>query len=267
MKGKNITFVVGAGAVENAWNPVIRAINKTLKVETDGDGANFLFARYIYLLKFYAKVASSGKYSENFEGMKSNISVLKENIADELKKAQNIGEIKPRENFKEIVNKFVSSNTDKAFLVSTNWDEVIDLEINKLYRSNHPKPNSDIQSFHIHGSISSPNELYLPSEITQENYRTENEEMKMGKNHGSLISLLENGNITILYGISLDPLDAELNQTLAAGWSTPNMEEIIIVNPSHEKVARRVKLLLDERYPAKITAYNPNNLNKKIEYN
>ena len=226
MKGKNINFIVGAGAVENAWEPVIRAINKTLNIETNGDGANFLFARHIYLLKFYAKLASRGHYPDYLEGMKSNISILKHNISAELKNAQNNGEIRPRKNFKEIVNKFVSSNVDKAFLVSTNWDEVIDIEINKLFRSNHPKPNSDIESFHIHGSINSPEELYLPSEITQENYRTEDEEMKMGSNHGSLISLLEKGNRTILYGISLDPLDAELIQTLAAGWSTPNIEDI-----------------------------------------
>ncbi|MFC7773848.1 hypothetical protein [Flavobacterium sp. GCM10027622] len=267
MQSKNITFVVGAGAVENAWNPVIRAINKTLEVETDGDGANFLFARYIYLLKFYAKVASKGNYPEYIVEMKSNISLLKQNICSELKIAQNSGEIKPRENFKEIVQKFVSSSTDKAFLVSTNWDEVIDIEINKLYCSNHPKPNSNIESFHIHGSISSPDELYLPSEITQENYRNEEEEIKMGQNHGSLIDLLEKGNRTVLYGISLDPLDAELNQTLAAGWSSPNIEEIIIVNPSHEKVAKRVKLLVDERYPVKIIGYHPSNLNVKTEYN
>lgn len=266
MKGKKINFIVGAGAVENAWNPVIRAVNKTFNIETDDDGANFLFARHIYLLKFYAKLASRGYYPDHLEGMKSNISILKKNIAEEIKNAQKSGEIKPRKNFKEIVTKFISSNTDMAYLVSTNWDEVIDIEINKHFRSNHASSNSVIESFHIHGSISTAEDLYLPSEITQENYRTEEEEMKIGSNHGSLISLLEKGNRTILYGISLDPLDAELNQTLAAGWSTPNIEEIIIVNPSHEKVAKRVKLLIDERYPAKISAYDPNNLNEKIEY-
>lgn len=267
MKRKNITFIVGAGAVENAWNPVIRAINKTEDIETNGDGANFLFARYIYLLKFYSTIAKAGKHPEMFEIMKSNISVLKNNIADELKKAQNSGEIKPRENFKEIVDKFVMSRVDRAYLVTTNWDNVIDLEINKLYRSNNPDTNFNIESFHIHGSIDSPNELYLPSEITQEIYRTKEEEIKLGSNHGSLISLLEKGNRTILYGISLDPLDAELNQTLGAGISSPNIEEIIIINPSHEIVANRVKLLLDKRYPAKLLAYHPNDLSKKIEYN
>nr|WP_298996059.1 hypothetical protein [uncultured Allomuricauda sp.] len=267
MKGKNITFVVGAGAVENAWNPVIRAINKIEGIETNCDGANFLFARYIYLLKFYSTIAKAGKYPEMFEMMNTNIRILKNNIAEELKKAQNSGEIQPRENFKEIVDKFVMPKENRASLVTTNWDNVIGLEINKIYRSNNPNTNFKIESFHIHGSIESPDELYLPSEITQEIYRTKEEEMKLGSNHGSLMSLLEKGNRTVLYGISLDPLDAELNQTLGAGISSPNIEEVIIINPSHEIVANRVKLLLDKRLPAKLLAYNPNDLTKKIEYN
>lgn len=266
MQGKNIILVVGAGAVENAWNPVIRAVNRTLNINTDADGANFLFARHIYLFRFYAKVASNGSYKEFLDIMKSNISILKENIANELKSAQKNGEIRPRRNFKEIVEKFVTPDIDKAFLVSANWDEVIDKEINRLYSSNYPRPNSQIECFHIHGSIHSPEELYLPSEITQENYRTWDEESRMGRNHESLMSLLHGANRIVLYGISLDPLDAELNQTLAAGWASPKIEDIIIVNPSHEKVAKRVKLLLDPRYPAKITGYGPNDLGTGIEY-
>lgn len=267
VKGKIVTLVVGSGAVENAWNPVIRAINKTFKIKTNVDGANFLLARNVYLLRFYSTMAQRGHYPEMLEIMKSNISVLKQNISSELKKAQNNGELKPRANFREVVNKFISSNIDKALLVTTNWDEVIDNSINKIYRSNNPTPNSDIECYHIHGNINSPSELYLPSEIIQENYRTIGQEMKLGKDHSSFMSALQRGNITVLYGISLDPLDDELNQTLSAGWSSPNLEEICIVNPSHEKVAERVKLLLNERYPAKIIAYNPNDLKNRIEYN
>lgn len=202
-----------------------------------------------------------------FEIMKSNISKLKQNISNELKKAQSSGELRPRSNLKDIVEKFVAPNINKGLLVTTNWDEVINIAINRLYRSNNPTPNRDIECFYIHGNINLPEELYLPSEITQENYRTKKEELKLGKNHGSFMSALEQGNKTILYGISLDPLDAELNQTLAAGWSSSNLEEIVIINPNHAKVAERVILLLDIRYPVKIIAYDPGDLSNKIEYN
>ena len=266
MKGKNITFIVGAGAVENSWNPVIRAISNTFNIETNSDGANFLFARNVYLLKTYSIFAKRDHYPQIFDIAKSNISILKQNIASELKKAQISGEIKPRKNLQEIVNKFVTLDVDKVALVSTNWDEVIDMAINKLYRWGRHPLTKDIDCYHIHGSISLPDMLYLPSEITLENYRSRNEENKMGDNHRFFMSLLSEVNKTILYGISLDPLDAELNQSLAAGWVSQNLEEVIIINPDHERVAKRVKLLLDEDFPAKITGYHPNDLNRKIEY-
>jgi hypothetical protein len=266
MESKNVTFVVGAGAVENSWQPVITAINKTLEIEIDGDGANFLFAKNIYLMRFYAKFASRGIYKNHITRVKENISLLKENISIELKIAEKNNLIKPHKEFKAIVKKFISSNIDKAFLVTTNWDEVIDNEVNKLYHSNYPKPNSIIQSLHIHGSINSPNGLYLPSEITQEMYRTSEEEKKMGKNHGLFISLLEKGNRTILYGISLDPLDAELNHALSVGWKSKENEEIIIIDINHEKVAKRVKLLLEKRSQVKVVGYHPEDLTNEINY-
>ena len=267
MVNKNVTFVVGAGAVENSWNPVITAINKTFDIETDGDGANFLFARSIYLMRFFANFASRGILENGTtKGMKKNISILKENISMELKTAQKNNLIRPHKEFKAIVRKFISSRIDKASLVSTNWDEVIDNEINRLYQLNYPKPNSVIQSLHIHGSINSPNGLYLPSEITQELYRTDEEEKRMGKNHGLFINLLEKGSRTILYGISLDPLDAELNHALSEGWKSKINKEIIIIDLDHEKVAKRVKLLLDKRSQVKIVGYHPENLAIGVNY-
>ena len=58
-----------------------------------------------------------------------------------------------------------------------------------------------------------------------------------------------------------------IDQTLAFGWPSPNFEEIILVNPSHKKIANRAKLLLNKRYPAKVIGYHPNNLIKKSDYN
>ena len=81
------------------------------------------------------------------------------------------------------------------------------------------------------------------------------------------MDMLRNANRSVLYGISLDPLDAELNQTLASGWLSANMKEIIIVNPQHDKVAKRVKLLLEKIHPIKVVGYHPDNLNEEIAYN
>lgn len=266
MQRRNIIFVVGAGAVENSWDPVVRAINKAFDIQTDAEGANFLFARHICVLKFYAKVGSKGHYPEVYEMMKSNISILKNTICNELKIAQESGEIKPRKNFNAIVNKFVTPKpTDKAWLVSTNWDEVIDMEINKLYRSNNPDINF-VTSFHIHGCISSPDQIYLPSEVTHEIYRMDEDKRKLGLNHSDFMHMIQYCNRTVLYGLSLDPLDAELSQSLAAGWDSPNNQEIIIIDPNHGKVAKRVKLLLEKKHNVKVIGYHPDNIDKEIVY-
>nr|WP_299344250.1 hypothetical protein [Allomuricauda sp.] len=266
MSRKDITIIVGSGAVENSWVPVMRAIKKTHGINTNRDGANFLMAREIYQLRSYSKFAQRNHYPEVFRIMKSNVDLLKQNIAYELGEAQKTGEIKARQLLKELVDKFTDEGLDRIAIVSTNWDEVIDIAINKLYQWGKRGMTRSINCYHIHGSINNPSTLYLPSEITLENYRNENEEKVIANNHLNFISLLRNNNKTILYGISLDPLDAELNVALAGGWGSKLNEEIIIINPNHEVVAERVKLLLDKKSSIKIVGYNPSNLNQKIEY-
>lgn len=262
----NVVLIVGAGAVENAWHPVVRAINKTFDVETDVDGANFLLARSICVLKFYAEVASSGKYIEMFAGMKRDISIVKKYISQELKEAQQGGEIKVRSEFKQILDKFVTNDIrNKAWLVSTNWDEVVDDEINKLYQSNNPD-NTKVKCFHLHGSFRCPENMYLPSEITGEIYRTKIEKIEIANEHSIVMDMLNHADRVILYGLSLDPLDAELNQTLYSGWLSNNIKEIIVINPEHNKVAKRVKLLLDKEFPVNVIGVCPSNLNEKFEY-
>ena len=77
---------------------------------------------------------------------------------------------------------------------------------------------------------------------------------------------MEKGNRTILYGISLDPLDAELNHALSVGWKSKENEEIIIIDINHEKVAKRVKLLLEKRSQVKVVGYHPEDLTNEINY-
>ena len=266
MSRKDITLIVGAGTVENSWLPVIRAIERTYDINTNRDGANFLMAREVYLLRSYSTFAQRDHYPEVFKIMKSNVDILKQNIAHELRKAQETGEIKARPILKEIISKFTDESSDRIALVSTNWDEVIDVAINKVYRWGKPSKTRDIECYHIHGSIKKPSTLYLPSEISLENYRNEDEEMLIANNHINFVSLLQNNNKTILYGLSLDPLDAELNVALSGGWQSKKNEEIIIINPNHEIVAERVKLLIDRKSTIKIIGYHPNDLNTKIEY-
>lgn len=264
-KVDNIAFIVGAGAVQNAWDPVTRAISKIHGAEVDGDGANFIFARLVYLLRFY----STGTFAESNDMLTPTLAfsqALKDEISKELIKAEKENEIHVRPEFESILFKFILSEVNKSILISTNWDTVVNNSINKIAQSNKPYEGSDIETVHIHGSILSPLELYLPSEIANEVYRSKESQVKIGTMHGDIWRALEHSHKSVIYGLSLDPLDAELSQTLAAGWDNNNTNEIIIINPSHEKVANRVKLLLNPSRDIKVSGYSPTNLSKKIEY-
>lgn len=92
--------------------------------------------------------------------------------------------------------------------VSTNWDMVIDAEADLWVKEKYP----DIESakvFHIHGSITEHQHLYVPSETSMENYRSDAENHKIGLAHAATHHFLAEANVIILYGISLDPLDTE----------------------------------------------------------
>lgn len=260
-----VALIVGAGAVENSWQPVIRALQPSYDFEIDSDCANSIFARLVYLMRYYSTSTSPGA-KEYLKAITDGVNELKNNVAKELTIAEENRSIRARKEFKDILYRFVFSEIHKFVLISTNWDTVINNEINILGESNYPIEGSNIETINIHGSIISPNGLYLPSEITKESYRSNDEDIKIGTIHGSVWRTLEQSNKTILYGLSLDPLDAELCQTLAAGWSSPNLREILIIDPEHGKVARRVKLLMDKRYKASISGYHPANLNLKKSY-
>jgi len=263
---EKIAFVFGAGAVENAWEPIIKFLEKTFPHITDADSANCFFSRFIYLMRFHA-TGTSPDSNNALKEMNEDFTEMKKEICLYLKNAEENKIIKPREELGEILHKFIFSNpSNGCVFISTNWDNVVDKYINEIGECDNPIEGSDIPVHHIHGSIVSHNNLYFPSEVVRESYRSKEQDSEMGRLHGSIWNTLEACNKTILYGLSLDPLDAELSQTLAAGWSSKNLKEIIIINPDHIKISKRVKLLLDPRFPAKVTGYHPQDLNRKFDY-
>src|ERR1700754_1035042 len=220
-----IAIIVGAGAVENAWKPIENIFRLLYQYEVNSDIANCLFARNVYLLRFYSKFQNNESV-ENLKEQKDKVKLLKELICEQLKKAQEFGIIRPREEFAKVLYKFAFNNPNTKFgLVSTNWDTVIDIEADRLVKQAY----KDIESskcFHLHGSVESPNGLYLPSEMGHENYRTEEENDLFGFNHYATLKFLREANQILLYGISLDPLDAELSQILNSAFESNNLKEI-----------------------------------------
>jgi len=253
-----IAILVGAGAVENAWEPILNVFRLGYGNETDADSANFLFAKSICALRLYSK---SPKGVKQLKEEQESVNSLKDVICYSLKLAQKNGQLKPRKEFTAVLDKFVLCNPTNLFgFVTTNWDTVIDIEADRWVKEKY----IDIESakvFHIHGSIEAQENLYLPSETSMENYRSDAENEKVGYDHFAIYELLKEVNSIILYGLSLDPLDAELNLLLGGTFaSSKTVREVIIVNPNYQVVRKRVKLLLFARTGIKVRCFDLKNL-------
>lgn len=257
-----IAILVGAGAVENAWTPVLNVFKIIYGNEIDADSANFLFTKSVCALRLYSK---SPKGAIQLKEEQDLVTIMKELIAEELKHYQKAGILRPRKEFSAILDKFIFSNPHNLFgFVSTNWDTVIDDEANRWVKEKY----YDIESakvFHIHGSIEAHEHLYLPSETSMENYRSDEENNKVGYGHFTTYQFLYEANIIILYGISLDPLDAELNLLLSGVFTKgKTIREVIIINPDYQKIRKRVKILLFPRTDITIRCFKPQNLDIEL---
>jgi hypothetical protein len=259
-------LIVGAGAVQQAWSPVIRALQPDFDFPIDGDSANSFFARLVYLLRWWYSSPDNELTRTNQKQHLEYLNDLKLRIAQELADAQSAGELAVRPQFYDVIDHFLVPNRNKNasfMLVNTNWDTVADEATRSHLIKTH---DGEVYPLHIHGSVDDHRLLYLPSELTKEPYRTPDEDQKIGGIHGSIMRGLEDASRVVIYGLSLSPLDAELLQTLAAGFSNDNLKEVHVVVPDHKLVAGRVRLLLDPRRTVKLIGHDIDNLSEETVY-
>lgn len=262
---EKICLIVGSGAVANSWNPILKVLQPDYNFSLDADSANTFLAGFIYHLRFMA-VRKEKEGQEQLQKILHDFNSIKHRICYELNLSQQNKNIFPQKEFSQILDKFIFQKNVEFTLISTNWDFVIDNSINEYGRSIE-SADGRINTFHLHGDISNFRHLYMPSEIVSEAYRIKEDEITMRRNHTIVMRTLASSNKTILYGLSLDPLDAELLQILGLGWNSQNQKEIIIINPDHSKVAKRVKIVLNDfDRSINIYAFSPYDLSKKIQY-
>jgi hypothetical protein len=262
---EKVCLVTGAGAIENAWKPIIRILEPDYKFDFDIDSCNFFLALLVYQLRAIA-LDDRPTSKQHFEIMLKDYHLIKSELCRSLIFAEKQKEIFVREQFYQILDKFIFQKHIKSIQITTNWDTIIDNAVNFYGHSTEGGIVGKLETFHIHGSVLNPQTLYLPSEIGKEPYRSKDESEQLMQSHSSVLHAISECNKTILYGISLDPLDAELSQILGLGWDSPNTKEIIIINPDYKKVGKRVKLLLnDEKHKIKVSAYLPNDLERELE--
>jgi hypothetical protein len=245
IKYEKVCLLTGAGVIENSWKPIIRILEPDYKFVFDIDSCNFFLALMVYQLR--AIVSSEGPNSkQHLEIMLRDYYAIKSELCRSLVFAEQKKEIAIRQQYFSVLDKFIFQKHIKSLHITTNWDTVIDNALNYYGHSTEGGVIGKLETFHVHGSIASPSTLYLPSEITTEPYRSKEESKEMLKNHSTLLKAISQCNRTILYGISLDPLDAELAQILSLGWDSEDANEIVIINPDYKKVAKRVHLLLND---------------------
>jgi hypothetical protein len=261
---KRCALISGAGAVAGAWTPVLRALRRFVDFPLTIDGANSFLARLVYLARWFSSDFYNSETHRPFrDAALRHMKEVKEAIATELVAAEANGEITHRPVLERILKELMLPFSTSVMFVTTNWDTVLSNVITNILRADY---DGNLYPQHLHGTAADPNTLYLPSEVTQERYREPAEDQKIGTVHGTVWKNLELAKRVVLYGLSVDPLDAELGQTLAAGWSNPNLEEIFVVDPNHSVVAHRVNLLLDGRKNVRVIGLNAETLNAEAEY-
>jgi hypothetical protein len=263
---EKVALISGAGAIENAWKPIIRILEPDYKFDFDVDCANSFLSLMVYQLRAVA-LDNRSESKEHLRLMLRDYNAIKKELCRSLIFAEKHKEIVIRNQFYSILDKFIFQKHIKSVQITTNWDTVIDNAVNYYGHSTESGLIGKIEVFHLHGSVETPETLYLPSEITKEPYRSEEESLKMVKNHSTVLRSISECNKIILYGLSLDPLDAELNMILSLGWNSPNIKEILIINPDYQKVVKRVQLLLnDDKNNIDLVAYLPDDLETKINF-
>jgi hypothetical protein len=256
-----LSFVFGAGAVENAWNPILELLKPYFCIEPDIDIANSFLARIVYLQRWYNhEQIKKMMNTEQIQKFSDENRLFKKAICDILIKASELNYLKPRESFHNIMRKYFNSKWNDFYICSTNWDKVIDKEIEKYLDNESDLPIKQYTTEHIHGSIDDPSFLYLPSEVVLEPYRSEDDIGQLMVAHFRSIKTIESSSCVVIYGLSLSPLDAELTQILAAGFNSEKLREIHIIDPNHEYVKKRVLTLQKPSSKIIISGYNPNEI-------
>jgi len=226
-------FLVGTGAAEGAWDPVLQAIRDVDSHAfgcVESDLANFYMAKLVAVFRAIRASEAHGKplaspIPEQLQKLKRQISTL-------LKGATSSQALRLRPFFREVVARPEWGSS--MVFVTTDWDELIEEAF----------PKATVH--HVHGSISDPDSLFLPSDFAFDCAHNSDVRNKMLIAQGKCIEELWKARTVVIYGLSLDPLDSELAAVCATGFNQERLERIVIYNleSARQCIQGRVKLLL-----------------------
>ncbi len=231
----------GTGIVKGSWRPVRNALLKFHTELPEGE-ENLAFASEIQLLRQIASAYRGGiklvrfnlgeyfNIRGRFKEQMSRYYSLKKEIAFHLHQSMDSNEISYRETLLLIDSKWLK-DTESKVVITTNWDLVLEEYF------------TDTFVYHLHGDITDHTTLYLPSEHSWESYHHIEAKGKLPRHykritHGNwLISGVQQ---LIIAGLSLSPLDAELNSLLRSATDKGPIKEVIIIDPYPELIYQRL---------------------------
>jgi len=232
-------FLVGTGAEDGAWAPVIQAIHDTdpnARFCQTPDHANFYMAKFIAVVR--AACAVIGRTGQQFlPPILATRRELEANISARLSEAFTKRTLRLGSHFREVVSN--SEWGESKVFVTTNWDKLIEGAF----------PGTTVR--HVHGAINTPSaSLFLPSDYAFDASHSSEAGRNMLFAQDACIHELWNARTVVIYGLGLDPIDGELAAICETGFKKdthrPPIARIVIYNLEEERlqILDRVNLLL-----------------------
>jgi hypothetical protein len=225
-------FLIGSGAIDGAWQPVCAAIRDVYgeRVPNTSAAANTIFASLVYELRWSFQVRRTTPRTQLPQLDRQRARLLakyarvKRRIAFRLRNAERSGELSVRPPLRDLITQHVGPT---PCVFTTNWDRTLERFLGENYRTYPPV-------VHLHGSSKDSKSLYLPSEVIEEPYRARKENRAFGGRAVQMIQVIERCERLVVYGLSFDPLDAELGVVVAS--AAADIKEIVVVDPMPEIV-------------------------------
>jgi hypothetical protein len=253
-------MVVGAGAVEGAWGPVIAALRATGFPDlVSASAANFALARLVYVARLAERDPETTPIARSREEVRAKLAEVKTAIARQLTEAASRDELRVRAEFAEVAHRLLLVSGSEMGVITTNWDSTVERAVQNLQSG---------QSVHyVHGHMEDGGGLYLPAEVAEEPYRERQHLQQLLVQRRAMVRAITNATRLIIYGLGLSALDAELGQILASGIHQSSVREIVVVNPQYVDVADRLATLNDAgSLTMPIRCYLPDALDDEWRY-
>jgi hypothetical protein len=192
----------------------------------------------IYELRWYHQVRRTtprkhrARHDHQLRRAMARYNRIKRRIAVRLREAEHAGTLNVRPPLDSLIQQHVQAT---PCVFTTNWDRSLDRYLREHYQSAPPV-------IHLHGSSKSSKTLYLPSEVIEEPYRSAAENGAFGSEALRVIQVMQNCQRLVVYGLSFEPLDAELGVVVSSAADA--LEQIDVVDPNHKPVMERIAALV-----------------------